>query len=186
MTAREKLPALFVSVFAFGILHSAFCIATPAAAYIQDGLVACWDGVENAGTGVHDAGATVWKDLVAGREFTLTDVTVNDNCMTFAGAKASYGSLSAADTEAVFLPATNGTVEVVFARSTPPAGATSRPPSTAPPTSGSHAPKAPGASTRPPPASASTSSSATARTTRTCRRSSFCSRTIAESVRMRR
>ena len=115
MIARKKLSALSVAVFAFGILHSAFCIATPASAYVQDGLVACWDGVENAGAGVHDANATVWKDLVAGREFTLTDVTVNDNCMTFAGAKASYGSLSAADTEAVFLPATNGTVEVVYA-----------------------------------------------------------------------
>ena len=115
MTAREKLPALFVSVFAFGILHSAFCIATPAAAYIQNGLVACWDGVENVGVGVHDASATVWKDLVAGREFSLYDVTVGENRMTFAGAKTSYGSLNAADTEAVFLPATNGTVEVVYA-----------------------------------------------------------------------
>ena len=115
MTAREKLPALFVSVFAFGILHSAFCIATPAAAYIQNGLVACWDGVENVGVGVHDASATVWKDLVAGREFSLYDVTVGENRMTFAGAKTSYGSLNAADTETVFLPATNGTVEVVYA-----------------------------------------------------------------------
>jgi hypothetical protein len=31
--------------------------------YIQDGLVAMWDGIENAGWGVHDASATVWKDL---------------------------------------------------------------------------------------------------------------------------
>ena len=89
---------------------------TPSASlYVQNGLVACWDGVENAGTGVHDASATVWKDLVAGREFTLTGVTVNDNRMTFAGAKTSYGSLNATDTADVFLPATNGTVEVVYA-----------------------------------------------------------------------
>ena len=107
--------ALCIALFAFCILHSSFCIATPAAAYVQDGLVACWDGVENAGTGVHDASATVWKDLVAGREFTLTGVTVGDNRMTFAGAKTSYGSLNATDTANVFLPATNGTVEVVFA-----------------------------------------------------------------------
>jgi hypothetical protein len=32
--------------------------------YIQDGLVAMWDGIENAGWGVHDPSATVWKDLV--------------------------------------------------------------------------------------------------------------------------
>ena len=107
--------AFCIALFAFCILHSSFCIATPAAAYVQNGLVACWDGVENAGTGVHDASATVWKDLVAGREFTLTGVTVGDNRMTFTGAKTSYGSLNATDTANVFLPATNGTVEVVFA-----------------------------------------------------------------------
>lgn len=32
--------------------------------YVQDGLVAMWDGIENAGWGVHDAAATVWKNLV--------------------------------------------------------------------------------------------------------------------------
>ena len=32
--------------------------------YIQDGLVAMWDGIENAGWGVHDANATTWKDLI--------------------------------------------------------------------------------------------------------------------------
>lgn len=31
--------------------------------YVQDGLVAMWDGIENAGLGRHDANATVWKDL---------------------------------------------------------------------------------------------------------------------------
>ena len=32
--------------------------------YVQDGLIAMWDGIENAGWGVHDASATVWKDLI--------------------------------------------------------------------------------------------------------------------------
>lgn len=40
--------------------------------YIQDGLVAMWDGIENAGWGTHDANATVWKDLVG-----EIDVTAN-------------------------------------------------------------------------------------------------------------
>lgn len=31
--------------------------------YVQDGLVAMWDGIENAGLWTHDANATVWKDL---------------------------------------------------------------------------------------------------------------------------
>lgn len=35
----------------------------PASAYVQSGLVAMWDGIENAGVGVHDNSATTWKDL---------------------------------------------------------------------------------------------------------------------------
>lgn len=34
-----------------------------AADYVQDGLVAMWDGIENAGWGLHDPNATTWKDL---------------------------------------------------------------------------------------------------------------------------
>lgn len=38
--------------------------STPTAkSYVQDGLIALWDGMENVGWGVHDAQATVWKDL---------------------------------------------------------------------------------------------------------------------------
>lgn len=32
--------------------------------YVQDGLVAMWDGIENAGWGVHDSSVMVWQDLV--------------------------------------------------------------------------------------------------------------------------
>lgn len=35
-----------------------------ARSYIKDGLIAMWDGIENAGWGMHDANATVWKDLI--------------------------------------------------------------------------------------------------------------------------
>ena len=34
--------------------------------YVQDGLIAMWDGIENAGWGVHNANAPVWKDLIGG------------------------------------------------------------------------------------------------------------------------
>ena len=33
--------------------------------YVQSGLVAMWDGIENAGWGVHDPNATVWKNIAA-------------------------------------------------------------------------------------------------------------------------
>lgn len=36
--------------------------------YVQDGLIAMWDGIENAGWGVHDPNSTVWKDLIHGIE----------------------------------------------------------------------------------------------------------------------
>lgn len=32
--------------------------------YVQNGLLAMWDGIENAGFGVHDPDATYWVDLV--------------------------------------------------------------------------------------------------------------------------
>ncbi|MBQ6926379.1 MAG: hypothetical protein IJQ73_17215, partial [Kiritimatiellae bacterium] len=116
----------------FRILQSAFCIALAAlfaasasagsaSLYVQNGLIACWDGIENAGAGTHDAGATVWKDIVAGYEFSLNNVTVDADRMTFAGTKSgspsridSYGVLSEADTESSFVAAKNGTVEVVY------------------------------------------------------------------------
>ena len=110
------------SPVAFGIglfLVCAHVDAADTSCYIQDGLVAHWDGIENAGAGVaHDPAATTWKDLVGGREFTLTaGVTVNDDRLTFPGNASSYGNLSEADTAATFGLATNGTVEIVYASS---------------------------------------------------------------------
>lgn len=51
--------------------------------YIQDGLVAWWDGEWNAGFGVHDATATVWKDLTDTYKMTATAATDtwDSNCL---------------------------------------------------------------------------------------------------------
>ena len=86
-----------------------------ASLYIQNGLVACWDGIENAGPGTHDTNATVWKDIVGGYEFVLSNVTVEADRITFAGDETSYGTLDAAGTLATFGAAMNGTLEVVYA-----------------------------------------------------------------------
>ena len=40
--------------------------------YVQDGLVAMWDGIENAGWGVHDGNSNTWIDLIGGLKFTFT------------------------------------------------------------------------------------------------------------------
>ena len=43
--------------------------STPtAASYVQDGLIAMWDGIENAGWGTHDDYATTWKDLIGSND----------------------------------------------------------------------------------------------------------------------
>ncbi len=50
---------------AAGFINSRAILPPPTARdYVQDGLVALWDGIENAGWGVHDASATTWKDLI--------------------------------------------------------------------------------------------------------------------------
>ena len=53
-----------------------------AKSYIQDGLIAMWDGIENAGWGVHDPNATVWRDLTGnGRDWTLISAgSFRDDC----------------------------------------------------------------------------------------------------------
>ena len=48
-----------------------------AKSYVRDGLVAMWDGIENAGWGVHDANATTWKDLTDnGYDLPLSTTTL--------------------------------------------------------------------------------------------------------------
>lgn len=57
-------------------------IAPPTARdYISDGLIAMWDGIENAGGGgQHDSNVTVWKDLAGNRDLVLgSAATVQDN-----------------------------------------------------------------------------------------------------------
>ena len=105
--------AVFVAAVApFAAVSAA--LAGSASLYVQDGLVACWDGIENGGANTHNPSATVWKDLVGGYEFTLNNVTIDADRMTFAGTTSSYGTLSAANTTSTFVAAKNGTMEIVY------------------------------------------------------------------------
>ena len=63
---------------AAGFINSRAYLAPPTARdYIQDGLVAMWDGIENAGWGTHDPNATVWKDLTGnGYDLPLSTATL--------------------------------------------------------------------------------------------------------------
>lgn len=65
---------------AAGFINSRTLLPPPTARdYIQDGLVAMWDGIENAGWGIHDPNATVWKDLSGnGYDIPLTSNAIVD------------------------------------------------------------------------------------------------------------
>lgn len=55
-----------------------------ARSYVQDGLIAHFDGIENAGYRVHDSSARTWKNLVSTGDLTLnTNVSFGDNCLRF-------------------------------------------------------------------------------------------------------
>ena len=61
--------------------------------YVQDGLVAMWDGIENAGWGTHDAVATVWKDLVGTANMTANGTPVwADDRASFNGSFSFRGN----------------------------------------------------------------------------------------------
>ena len=85
-------------------------------AYVREGMLAVWDGIENAGsTRQHDSSAAVWKDVIGDRAFALTGVSIEDDGLVFSGAGAdSRGVLSADDAATSFAKAGNGTMEIVL------------------------------------------------------------------------
>ena len=51
-----------------------------ASLYVKDGLVACWDGIENAGAGSHDDSPSSWADLVGALGIAVPEwVTAESN-----------------------------------------------------------------------------------------------------------
>ena len=87
--------------------------AYDSSSYEQDGLIAQWDGIDNAGDGVgHNAEATQWIDLKHGYAFDLKNVTIGDSYMSFSGANTSYGVLDATASNLAF-PSGTKTVEIV-------------------------------------------------------------------------
>ena len=64
--------------------------------YVQDGLVAMWDGIENAGWGTHDASATTWKDLIGQYDgaVNLSGLSWGEDRLHFtAGYNVNFGSV---------------------------------------------------------------------------------------------
>ena len=79
--------------------------------YVTDGLVAMWDGEWNAGGGLHDPNATVWKDLVGNAYATLHGVEFSDKYIEF-GTSDKYCTID--DGSASVFNEPDGHLEIVF------------------------------------------------------------------------
>ncbi|MBR2355252.1 MAG: sigma-70 family RNA polymerase sigma factor [Kiritimatiellae bacterium] len=74
------------NAFASPIETISFSSGEGSSAYVASGLVAQWDGIDNAGRGVHSAAPTVWKDLVGSGDVTIPYwVEVRDNSLVSVG-----------------------------------------------------------------------------------------------------
>ena len=68
--------------------------------YVQEGLVAMWDGIENAGWGVHDANATGPFNLATGRadsfdkENSGVSFTWSENYLSYSGGWIQFNNLN--------------------------------------------------------------------------------------------
>ena len=78
--------------------------------YVQDGLVAMWDGFENAGYGTHDDTATTWKDLIGNIDATA----INSPIFLYKYTDTSNGYWSLPSSVREIVEAQSLTAEVVF------------------------------------------------------------------------
>ena len=66
--------------------------ATTAKSYIQDGLVAHWDGIENAGYALHDDSTNVWTDLKGFCDLKVVNSNSTWASDAFVPPQKSYGA----------------------------------------------------------------------------------------------
>lgn len=77
--------------------------------YVREGLVAMWDGIWNAGFGIHYESATIWKDLIGEK-----DVTLSPNGSFSENALVCSGLGYAASDGSTFTKEDIKTIEIVF------------------------------------------------------------------------
>ena len=78
------------------------------ASYVQSGLIAQWDGIDNVGTGTHDPTATTWKDLKGNLDMTLNAKG------SWTGNNALYVSGGGAGAQGADKTPAYKTIEIVF------------------------------------------------------------------------
>ena len=61
-----------IALLAFGVAVATSASGLTAHSYVQKGLKASYDGIDNAGTGTHDATVRTWKDLTGNENDSVT------------------------------------------------------------------------------------------------------------------
>ena len=112
MAARKSNRIAASALCGVVMFASAVAYGYTSASYVQDGLIAQWDGIDNTGMGVHDPGAKVWKDLAGDYDLSLLPKggwSADGRSLTVYGASAVCSNS---------LPAYK-TIEVVYKMKTP-------------------------------------------------------------------
>lgn len=104
--SAQKMPAIQIRsiVGGHGIGRSANYHYT-SQDYIQNGLVAMWDGIENEGVVIHNDATTIWKDLVDGRDIALKGAVVGEDSISWNSnvrSSSPYGPPEFVQMEVVF------------------------------------------------------------------------------------
>ena len=104
---RSAMAALSAALAAAPLTAAADGGGYTSASYVQDGLIAQWDGIDNAGMGSHNPLSAVWKDLKGS-----CDMTLLNNGESWVNGKALYvdGAGAAGSTAAPRYT----TIEVVY------------------------------------------------------------------------
>ena len=107
-TSRARLSAVVAAGTLVFTFLSAFADFT-ARSYVQSGLIAQWDGIDNAGTGTHDPSATTWKELKGDLATTATALTFRDGKSAYFNGASSSGTLLSGNFPAALEAISNGT-----------------------------------------------------------------------------
>ena len=81
--------------------------------YVQDGLVAMWDGIENVGWGLHDPESATWVNLCGTGDFTIsnTQLSWEDNALVRYGKSGGISCIPDVD---LSMPLSTRTFEFVM------------------------------------------------------------------------
>lgn len=108
---RSNSAILHFTFFIFNLLLGSAAFGYTSADYVQDGLIGHWDGIENAGVGIHSSTTNIWKDLVGDCDLTLTangSWSGAGNALTVSGQSAAAATASP----------TYKTIEIVYRMTT--------------------------------------------------------------------